>query len=342
MSRETLESLNSQTLIGFTDKRGHAWHYREDLQGDESNHYTGPVPVEDVRRRLFNWQAVEGTITATAITDDGVITHEDKDRKAIMRSDTGGILGVFRKQYTIHQFDEWLLNQVANLIDDDLQIGSAGLLKGGAVAWVSIEVPDTLRTPEGVEFRPFLLACTSHDGSLATTYHRHVQSVVCDNTMSIALAEPGQKIKVKHTANSVLKLADAREALHIVFDIADAFNAQVSKLTSMKVSDRDWVRFLDKIAPLTDRDGEPLPEGKALTMAINRRDELTRLYAHDERAAPWRGTAWGVVAAVNTWAHHHQTVRRSTRSARNMLRAVTGQVDALDMSTMRTLESILA
>lgn len=68
-----------------SDKRGTAWHYREDLQGDESNHYTGPVPVEDVRRRLFNWRAVEGTLRATAVTDDGVVVCEPRDRKAIMR-----------------------------------------------------------------------------------------------------------------------------------------------------------------------------------------------------------------------------------------------------------------
>lgn len=37
MSRETLEDLNANTLIGFTDKRGQAWHYREEMQGDEPN-----------------------------------------------------------------------------------------------------------------------------------------------------------------------------------------------------------------------------------------------------------------------------------------------------------------
>ena len=53
MSRETLQHLNTNTLIGFTDKRGHAWHYREEHQGGESNHYPGPVPVNDILRRLF-------------------------------------------------------------------------------------------------------------------------------------------------------------------------------------------------------------------------------------------------------------------------------------------------
>lgn len=47
MSAETLTHLNSQTLIGYTNKRGRAWHYREELQGDEPNHYPGAVPVPE-------------------------------------------------------------------------------------------------------------------------------------------------------------------------------------------------------------------------------------------------------------------------------------------------------
>lgn len=132
MSKETISWLNLNTLIGFTDKRGHAWHYKAAEQGQESNHYTGAIPVADVERRLFNWTAVEGSIVATHMSVDGVITTADPDRKAIMRSDTGAILGIFKNGYEPHQYTEWLLNTVATILDDSLSIGSTGLLKGGA------------------------------------------------------------------------------------------------------------------------------------------------------------------------------------------------------------------
>jgi hypothetical protein len=53
MSKETIQWLNTQTLIGMTEKRGNAWHYRAEEQGDEPNHYPLAIPVEDVKRRLF-------------------------------------------------------------------------------------------------------------------------------------------------------------------------------------------------------------------------------------------------------------------------------------------------
>ena len=151
MSRETLTHLNTQTLIGYTSKRGQAWHYRADHQGAEPNHYEHAVPVADVRRRLFHWSPVEADVQAVTIDETGVQTFTDPTRKAIVRPDTGAILGIFRTGYKVHDYDQWLINNVEGILDADLHIGSAGLLRGGAVAWVQVEMADTLNAA-GVEF----------------------------------------------------------------------------------------------------------------------------------------------------------------------------------------------
>ncbi|WP_345584448.1 DUF932 domain-containing protein, partial [Tessaracoccus lubricantis] len=81
-----------------------AWHYRESLQGDEPNHYTGAIPVADVRRRLFGWEPIEAVSAAIIITDEGVQTIMDETRKQIVHPDTGQVLGVFKSgyQYVLH------------------------------------------------------------------------------------------------------------------------------------------------------------------------------------------------------------------------------------------------
>ena len=99
MSQETPEWLNTNTLIGFTEKRGHAWHYRAEVQGDQSNHYPGAVPIEDVRRRLFPWEAVEGTVAVVASRADvarvaqalGDITEEHPRLRVLDGIDTKGL-----------------------------------------------------------------------------------------------------------------------------------------------------------------------------------------------------------------------------------------------------------
>lgn len=108
----------------------------------------------------------------------------------------------------MHQYRQWLLTTVADILDDTLAIRSAGLLRGGAIAWVEVSVPESITTPEGVTFRPNLLATTSFDGSIATTFKRTVTATVCDNTRDLALAEQGQQYKVKHSRYSHARLAE--------------------------------------------------------------------------------------------------------------------------------------
>lgn len=353
MSKETLEHLNLHTLIGNTAQRGTAWHYRADLQGDESNHYPGPIPVADVARRLFHWHAQSRRLavetpatpaTMTHLTADGypVRWAVVADRQAICRSDDlqGAPMGIFKTGYVMHQYEEWLLTTVANILDDTLSISSAGLLRDGAIAWVEVSVPETLTTPEGFEFRPNLLATTSFDGSIATTFKRTVTATVCDNTRAAALAEQGQTYKVKHSRNSSLKLAEARDALAMVHTMADDFAAEIATLTRTTVTEKVWRAFLHAHVPLTDQRGLPLT-GRSLTVARHKQEALDNLYRWDHRAATWTGTALGVLQAVNTYEHHLATIRGTGRAERNMLRTVTGDYERLDHATRSTLGLVL-
>jgi phage/plasmid-like protein (TIGR03299 family) len=352
MTRETLEHLNTNTLIGNTDSRGTAWHYRAEEQGEQSNHYPGPIAVADVERRLFHWQGVSRRVAVEVPADLTTMTHlSDEgdpmrwsvvdDRQAICRSDTHATMGVFAPSYTMHQYREWLLTAVADILDDDLSISSAGLLRRGAVAWVEVSVPDSITTPQGVVFRPNLLATTSFDGSIATTFKRTVTDVVCDNTREAALREDGQQFKVKHSRHSHAQLAPAREALAMVHTLADDFAAEVARLCATPVRDDQWRQFLDTHVSRNDAAGLPL-KGRALTMADRKRDTLQRLYRHDTRVSPWAGTAHGVIQAVNTYEHHEAIVRGAPRPERNMLKTITGDFGRLDHNTLSTLTKVLA
>jgi phage/plasmid-like protein (TIGR03299 family) len=325
MSRESLDWLNENVLVGFTDKRGHAWHYRE----GSDNHFTGAVPVGEVQRRLFDWEPVTNLLACPCGCGDAF--------KSVSRSDNRHRMGIFREGYEPHSYRTWLLNNVSTILGDSLQIGSAGLLRNGAVAWVSVEVPDNITTPQGVEFRPHLLATTSFDGSIATTYKRVITNVVCDNTRDAALGETGQTHKVRHTKNSAVKLPEARAALAMVHTIADDYAAEVAQLCAITVTDKQWFAFLDAYVPVPEQSKKA-----SRTMAETKREGLTAMYRHDERARDWRGTAFGVVQAVDTYAQHMGIVRGATRPERNMLNVITGTTGKTDREALDTLRLVLA
>lgn len=338
MTRESLVTLNSDTLIGYTAKRGRAWHYRAGLQGAESNHYEGAIPTDDVYRRLFSWTPVAGELQGVILGEDGVQVMTDPTRQVIIRPDTNTVLGVFSKGYRIHDYRRWLVDNVESILDSgELAIGSAGLLRGGAVAWVQIEMEDTLSV-EGIDYRPFLTAATSLDGSLATTYQTGVQVVVCDNTLSAAMREgdTAARVKIRHSVKSLTRLAEVREALGIVHGVGDAFAQAVRELCEEHVSDARWAAFVDAYTGRNDATNSK----RSATNATAKAAALQRLWHYDERVSPWSGTAYGVVAAVNTYTHHEAEVRGAGRTVRNAERMVTGGVEKLDAETLRILATV--
>ncbi len=333
MSAESTEWLNTYTLIGNTDQRGNAWHYRIPENGEKDNHYPGFIPVDDVNERLFNWNAIEKGIYT--LSDEGT-PEKIVGRKAIVRSDTNETLGIFKEGYQGHSYREWLIDNVSTILGDELGISSAGLLRNGAQAWVEVSIPETITTPVGFEFRPNLLAYTSFDGSLATNYGRKVTATVCDNTLAAARSEKGQSFKLRHTKHSALKIAEAREALAIVYTIADDFAAEVEMLANWEVSEKAFDTLVSTLIPITSETSK-----SGTTTATKKRDEIFSLYRNDIRASQWNGTALGVLQAFNTYSHHIAQVRKGTpRVLRNYENAIKGKTDESDNLVLTTLAEI--
>ena len=326
MSTATRFSGN-RVLVGFTEDQSH--HYGTDG-------YRGAIPIDDVANGLFGWEPVLGAVSTDLITMDGVTRITDPSRVAVVRPDTQKILGVFRDGYRPHSYKEWLVTNVANLLQDgDLEIGGAGLIKGGAVAWVQVRAPETAFVA-GVEYASHVTAITSLDGSLATTYQTGNIALICQNQLGLALRTAVERVKIKHTRNSIGRVEDVQMALGLVTATRDAFAEEVERLTAEHVSPRQWEKFLDKYVPIAED-----AKARARTMGERKRDELEMLYTHDERVAPWSGTAYGVLTAVNTWAHHIQGVRGETREDRNALRTVTGEWEKVDTRTLEVLASVM-
>jgi phage/plasmid-like protein (TIGR03299 family) len=339
MSKETQKWLNTMTLIGNVLKRGRAWHWREAEQGDEPNHYDGFIPMDDVRRRLFDWTAEETPVFIK--TAQGTF-REIEDRKAVIHSTTGKVFNVFSNRYNVHQYEQTLLKNLTEIIDShDLGIDSAGLLREGGKAWVQISVPENISSKAGFEFRPTLLASTAHDGTLATTYRRVIQAVVCDNTLNMALNEQTDSVvKFRHNSDASLdgSLARIREALEIIYQTAESFQQELDALTAWSVTDKQFTKLVEQVYPISLTD-DGSQNAQSASKQNPKRDALQSLWRNDERVTPWKNTALGVVQAFTT-ANQHVFGKQESRAQRNYNQLVNGaqfREDAIIIERLREI-----
>lgn len=336
MSRYSLEYLRENTRIGMTDKRGGAWHRDMTVAvADALNHFPGAIPMDALigpDNGLFAWEAVE--VPVFVQTPGGMMPVDG--RKAVARDDTWEVLGIHSERYLGHGYKPWLIDNLSALTGGGAEFANAGLLANGAQAWVQIEAPENVDASGGVVIRPFILATTSFDGSLATTYKTGFTNVVCDNTFAAFMSESGETYRRKHTKNSVFDIVSAADAVNTLHIVAERMSADIERLLNVDVTEKHWSAFVEAHAPIAD-DSSP----RSITLAESKRQQLTGLWRTDVRVAPWAGTAWGVVQAVNTFNEHMSIVRNVDPYERKMTRAVKGMIGKDDRATLDTLSGII-
>lgn len=331
MSQETQQWLDENILTGMTAVRGQAWHR---LQGND-NSFEGPVPIERVRELLARYEAEEVPVEYSD-------THKIiPGIKALRRASTGDYYSTFSKSYQVHGYGQWLVDKVGDILDEvpgDLVIANAGGLANGAVAFVQIEVPESFKAAMGVEFRPNFTAVTSLNGKFSTTYKWMIQNTVCDNTVAAGLSEKSLQAKFKHTSKSLGNIRTLRAdlALNFINELADDFAAQVEMLTSIPVSDAQWAKYLDMSVEIKDDASK-----RTKTLREHEREDLTQLYNHDAMVAPWKGYAYGVVQARNTYDQWKSIVKGKQRPERNFDNALHGKMFDLDATTVEQILAIV-
>jgi phage/plasmid-like protein (TIGR03299 family) len=338
MSMETLEWLNTMTLQGFTEKRGHAWHYDVDAQSAESNHYPGAIPFQDVERRLFYWVATEGDVKTRVKQGGKWRTVTVPSKKSLSHPETGEVFSIVGKSFNPHNYQPWLIENFQTVLDrKELNIGSAGLLKGGAQAWVQIELEDTVEGPGGIQHRPYFTGSCVLDGSRSDVFGTGSTLTVCDNTLTATLARFFAQVKYDHRKGTEFRPQDVRDKLDLLIGTTDAVNAELEALLGIKVSDQNWEQF---VAATIGKD-RPFDAGRGQTNWDGMHDSLTNLYRNDPRVAPWQGTGFGALQAVNTWRHHVQVAKNVSRPERNMINRLDGTNDKADAKSLALLGGVL-
>lgn len=345
MSAETMEWLRSNIRIGYTGSDGPAWWAASGEYMDDGSHFDGPVPVEEVER-LLSVEFAEGTVFSTYTDAAGDRQSvQDKTRKTIVTPDNGAILGIFKLGYQVHGYKQWTADQIAAILDTskgELGTKSVGLLRNRGVAFMQAQLAGSGLEVGGFEFTPYILAATSVDGTMSSTYATGVTAAVCDNTLAAALAGARSKYKVKHSSKSAGKLADVRNALSLVYQAGDDFAADAAALQSVDVTPADFAAWLAMVAPVPAADPKSSTGGAKYTNAVKLRETYEAMWNHDAKVKPWAGTAFGVVQLSNT----HNTWKRNVsgadggrmeRTYLNMVTGITAREDAQALDALATV-----
>ena len=274
----------------------------------------------------MNWQIQESPVHYAIDNPLNVSMFGTFDeQKVLYRSDTNTALSVVSNRYQVVQPME-VLEFYRDLTEQaGFELETAGVLKGGRKFWALAKTGHSTALKGNDVVNGYLLLATSCDGSLATVAMPTTVRVVCNNTLSIAVNNSENAVKVSH--RSVFDADAVKKRLGVAVSHWDQFMYEMKVLSERKVSTKEANAYFETLlTQTTPQSTESTPSGlrllKPSTKPIipNERayKKLQAMYGGQGRGAELtaaKNTAWGLLCAVTEFVDHE----RQARSTENRL-----------------------
>lgn len=286
--------VNGKASVAFDVREGVPWHQL-------GQPHDGPMaPVEALGLAGLDYQLHDKIL----YTDIGEVPFAAPNHKAIVRPDTRKVIGVVGNDYTLIQNMDTAL-AVERCFGGPAEVVSvAGALGHGERIWFLCKLPAIYEVRPGDPVQSYLLVTSAHDGTGA---HRMLFTnvrVVCQNTLTVALAGAENQVALKHTRNVGLALPLAADLLAANVAYWPRVREAFAFLASRQATNEYAMAFA--------KDLIPDPEEARPTRAIRQRGEILGLYDTATGADMAGRTRWGLFNAATQWIDQDRPVHKGT------------------------------
>jgi phage/plasmid-like protein (TIGR03299 family) len=225
---------------------------------------------------------------------------------ATVRTDTNQVLGVVGSRYAPIQNRDAFAFFDAIVGKDEAIYETTGALNRGEKIWILARLPGYIKLNGKDIINKYLLLYNSHDGSSLVRAKLTPVRVVCNNTLSVALAGTDQEVRIRHTPSAVERLEEAHKLLGLTNDLYDLLETIFRRMSLKKVTDKQLIDYVKHLIPDN-------PESERNTRTENIRDKILELAESADGSAPIRGTAFGAYNAITEYADHVVTTDPNKR-----------------------------
>jgi len=267
------------------------------------------TPMQMLKKAGLDW-TVERKPVYHKEKDKYVMT---KDWNVLVRSDNQKVLGPCGKKYLPIQNQ-----QVFTFFDKfvkagDMTMGTAGSLDEGRQVWGLANIKQGFKLPGGDDVEGHLLISHPHQWGKALTVMFTPIRVVCNNTLTMALAEKGNRFTMPHIQEfgSDMQLK-AQEALGLAKGKFTEFKEMASFLAKKRYKEQDLNNFITRQFHPTLLLGNKVDRDQ-----WNRTSQYVFDLVHKQPGANMsEGSWWSALNAV-TYYYDHKAGRERDTSLRS-------------------------
>ena len=287
-----VEMIDGVAQMAYRSSKGKPWHGLGTPVGDDM------TPFEMMKAAGLDWE-VQKVDTFIRYQGDNVKTGQ----QALVRSSDGKILTQVGPGWNPVQNAaafEFFTDFVSK---GDMSMDTAGSLKDGRIVWALADVRDGFSLFGGDEVKGYLLFSNPHQYGKSIDVRFVLERVVCNNTLTIALAETGQPaVRVKH--RSIFDADRVKELLGLSHRKVETFKEAAEFLGSKQYGQKDLEKYFGAIF------GESTKEDKLLSPTAERALQIVETQPGAEFQ---KGSFWQMFNAVTYMTDHELGRSNDTR-----------------------------
>ena len=295
-------------------------HELEFVNGEASMAYAGEVPWHGLGKRVPSDVSPEQMLKAANLDwevkkipmsyDYGqgpVLTSTN----ALIRSSDNKLLTVVNDTWKPVQNKEAFEFFNDFVVAGDMEMHTAGSLKGGKMVWALAQLKDKFELFGGDLVEGFLLFSNPHEFGRSIDIRFTPTRVVCNNTMTMALSEK-TKFAVKVNHRSTFNGDQVKDMLGIASDRMQEYKEQARFLGKKKFSNETIVEYFNRVFPSLSKD--QFTSDDLSKAPISRQAEEAMETLHTQPGAKFaEGSWWQAFNTVTYMADHTLGRSQDTR-----------------------------
>lgn len=307
-----LEMINGVAQMAYRSSQGKPWHGLGTPVGDDM------TPQEMMVAAGLDW-SVEKVKTFINYNGKQVETGQE----ALVRTMDGKILTQVGPGWNPVQNAEAFEFFNDFVSKGDMVMDTAGSLKDGRIVWALADVRDGFSLFGGDEVKGYLLFSNPHQYGKSIDVRFVLERVVCNNTLTVALAETGQPaVRVNH--RSIFDAERVKELLGLSHRKVETFKDAAEFLGSKQYGQKDLEKYFGAVFGVSTK------EDKVLSPTAERALQVVETQPGAEFK---RGSFWQMFNAVTYMTDHELGRSNDTRMTSAWFGAnAKRKVDALNLA----------
>lgn len=249
---------------------------------------------------------------------------------ATVRTDNDAVLGVVGKDYQVVQNVDAFSFFDAIVGGDGILYETAGALGRGERIFITAKLPGYIRVGREDLIEQYIFLTTAHDGLGSITAAFTPIRIVCNNTLSAALKNCSNAVKIRHTASAGERLAQAHRVMGITNELSVQLETIFNRWTKVPITDRQ-VKDLTQLAMAPNREVlQQLQSGREDELSTCFKNMCEAVYAYalsspTQQTETTRGTLFGAYNAVTGYFQNVRPYRDGEAKLKSLLLGGTAQ-----------------